>query len=63
MQVYANYCPERGWDPMPESHINRQLPSLMLEMFQSVRCNDCSRNGKAARGYRRVMLTNPDLLP
>lgn len=63
VQVYANYCPERGWDPMPESHINRQLPSLMLEMFQSVRCNDCSRNGKAARGYRRVMLTNPDLLP
>ena len=63
VQAYANYCPERGWDPMPESHINRQLPSLMLEMFQSVRCNDCSRNGKAVRGYRRVKLTNPDLLP
>ena len=60
IQAYAHYCPERGWDPLPESHINRQLPSLMMEMFQSVRCNDCSRNGKAARGFRRVKLVTPD---
>jgi len=61
VQAYAHYCPERGWDPLPESKINNQLPSLMMEMFQSVRCNDCSRNGKAARGYRRVKLITPHL--
>jgi phage/plasmid-associated DNA primase len=60
VQAYAHYCPDRGWDPLPESKINNQLPSLMMEMFQSVRCNDCSRNGKAARGYRRVKLITPD---
>jgi len=63
MQAYAHYCPERGWDPMPESLINRQLPSLMLEMFKAVRSNDFKRNGKAARGFRRVALTNPESLP
>jgi phage/plasmid-associated DNA primase len=63
VQAYAHYCPERGWDPMPESLINRQMPSLMLEMFKAVKSNDCKRNGKAARGFRRVALTNPEALP
>ena len=59
IQAYAHYCPERGWDPLPASKINNELPSLMIDMFQSVRCNDCSRNGKAARGFRRVKLITP----
>jgi phage/plasmid-associated DNA primase len=63
VQAYAHYCPDKGWDPLPETQIGRQLPSLMLEMFQVVRTNNCKRDGKAARGFRGVGFINPEILP
>ena len=54
VQAYAHYCPERGWDPLPESKINNQLQTIMLDMFQVLRTNNCQRDGKAVRGFRGV---------
>jgi putative DNA primase/helicase len=59
VQAYAHYCPERGWDPMSDTQIGRQLSSLMLEMFKTVGSNSCQREGKAARGFRGVAFINP----
>ena len=63
VQGYAHYCPDKGWDPLPESQIARQLPTLMLELFKTVKSNSCQREGKSARGFRGVAFTNPEVLP
>jgi phage/plasmid-associated DNA primase len=63
IQAYAHFCPDQGWDPLPESQIGRQLPTLMLEMFQVVKSNNCQRDGKSARGFRGVAFINPEILP
>jgi putative DNA primase/helicase len=60
VQTYAGYCPEMGWQPMKDSQIGYQLPSLMLELFQTVKSNSCQREGKAARGFRGVAFINPE---
>jgi len=58
--AYAGYCPEMGWQPMKDTQIGYQLPSLMLELFQTVKSNSCQREGKAARGFRGVAFINPE---
>ncbi len=58
VQAYAHYCPERGWDPLPESKINHQLQTIMMDLFQVIRTNNCQRDGKAVRGFRGVAFTN-----
>jgi P4 family phage/plasmid primase-like protien len=63
VQAYAHYCPDKGWDPLPESRIGSQLGSLMLEMFQTAKSNSCQRDGRATRGFRGVAFINPDILP
>lgn len=63
VQAYAHYCPDKGWDPLPESRIGSQLGTLMLEMFQTSKSNSCQRDGRATRGYRGVAFINPDILP
>ncbi len=63
IQAYAHYCPDQGWDPLPETQIGRQLPDLMMEMFQTVKANSCQRAGKAARGFRGVAFKDPGVLP
>lgn len=32
VQAYADFCPEMGWDPLPDTIIGRQMPDLMLEL-------------------------------
>jgi phage/plasmid-associated DNA primase len=61
VQAYAHFCPERGWDPLPESKINHQLQTIMLDMFQVLRTNNCQRDGKAVRGFRGVAFSNPEV--
>jgi len=56
ISTYAHYCPDQGWVPLPESQIGRQLPSLMLELYQTPKSHSCSRNGRSVRGYRGVAL-------
>lgn len=52
--AYADFCVSKDWTPIPEWQFQRQLPSLMLELFQTPKSNDCRRDGKAARGYHKV---------
>ena len=54
MQAYAEYCPELGWNPLPITEIQRDLPSLMLELFRTTKSNDIRRNDKAKKGFRNV---------
>jgi len=54
IEFYAEYCPEKGWDPKPITSIQRELPSLMLELFATTRSHSIKRDGISARGYRRV---------
>ncbi len=63
MQAYADYCPDKGWQPMKDAQITYQLPSLMMDLFQAVRANSCQRDGKAARGFRGVAFINPEDQP
>ena len=56
VQGYAEFCPERGWDPLPITTIHRQLESLMLELFQVCRSNSVARGGKSQKGFRGVAL-------
>jgi phage/plasmid-associated DNA primase len=62
VQAYAHYCPDQGWDPLPETQIGRQLPDLMMELFHVVKSNNTLRDGKAARGFRGVAFRNPEAL-
>ena len=63
VQGYAHYCPDKGWDPLPESRIGSQLGTLMLELFQTAKSNSCQRDGRAMRGFRGVTFINPNILP
>jgi len=54
VERYAEFCPERGWDPLPITAIHRQLESLMLELFQVCRSNSVQRDGKSQKGFRGV---------
>lgn len=63
VQAYAEYCPEMGWQPMKDSQIGYQLPTLMLELFQTAKSNSCKREDKAARGFRGVAFINPENQP
>jgi hypothetical protein len=63
IQAYAHYCPERGWDPMTDVQISRQLNTLILDMFKTVPSNSCQRDGKAARGFRGIAFIKPGGLP
>ncbi len=54
VERYAEFCPERGWEPQPITAIHRQLESLMLELFQVCRSNSIERDGKSQKGFRGV---------
>ena len=51
---YAEYCPTRGWNPLPITVIHRQAEELMLELFQTIKANSIERDGKSHRGFRNV---------
>ena len=53
VQAYAEYCPEMGWQPLPTTVIQYQLPNLMLELFQQTKAHDIERD-KAQRGFHNV---------
>ena len=63
MQAYADYCPDKRWQPMKNAQISYQLPTLMMDLFQAVGAHSCQRDGKAARGFRGVAFINPEDQP
>lgn len=56
IQAYADFCPEMDWDTLPDAVISKQLPDLMLELFQAAKAHDIRRDGTTQRGFRNVAL-------
>ncbi len=55
-EAYAEYCPKKKWTAKPITMIEKELEGLMLELFQTTKSGSISRDGKNARGFRRVRL-------
>ena len=56
VEAYAEYCPDKGWNPKPITIIYRELESLMLELFKTSKSHSLKRDGRNAKGFRRVAL-------
>ena len=54
--AYAEFCGDSGWNPLPNTLIERQLQDLMLELFHTTRSNSIKRDERALRGWRKVRL-------
>jgi phage/plasmid-associated DNA primase len=54
IQTYAEYCPTKGWNPLPITVIQRQVEALMLELFQTVKSHSVERDGKSQKGFHNV---------
>ena len=54
IQAYAEYCPTKGWNPMPITIIQRQVEALMLELFQTVKVHCIERDEKQQKGFHHV---------
>jgi hypothetical protein len=54
VEAYAAFCPERRWQPLPITEVQRQLEGLMLELFGVSKCHGVDRDGKGQRGFRGV---------
>lgn len=59
VSAYAAFCEERGWEPLPRRAVERQLPDLVLDRFQTTRRNDIQREGKSQKGYAHVAIIEP----
>jgi phage/plasmid-associated DNA primase len=55
MEAYYDFCPMRGWEALPSTAAQGQLPNLMLELFRLSRRNDIKR-GTHVRGFKGVTL-------
>ena len=54
--AYAEFCGDSGWNPLPNTIIERQLQDLMLELFHTTRSNSIRRDDRTLRGWRKVRL-------
>lgn len=54
VEAYAEYCPTMGWNPKPITIVQRELESLMLELFGTSKANSIKRDEKSVKGFRRV---------
>ena len=53
-EAYAEYCPQRKWNPKPITMIEKEVEGLMLELFRTTKSNSIRREGKGVRGFRKV---------
>ena len=58
VQAYAEYCSDQGWNPLPITVVQQQLPDLMLELFRSTKSHKVQRDDKAQRGWKGVRLAD-----
>jgi phage/plasmid-associated DNA primase len=56
VEAYAAFCPEKGWNPMPITEVQRSLEGLMLELFQVTKAHCVKRDGGSVRGFFGVGL-------
>lgn len=60
LEEYAKFCVNRSWDMIPTRSAERQLTTLMLELFASAKSNSVVRNGHSKRGFSNVRFRNDD---
>jgi putative DNA primase/helicase len=51
VEAYAEFCPERGWNPLPITEVQRSLEGLMLELFHVTKSHCIKRNDRSVRGF------------
>jgi putative DNA primase/helicase len=52
---YVDDCVNsKHWEPTPSTQVEKQLPTLMLEVFGVTKSHDIRRNGKHKRGFWNV---------
>jgi len=56
VEAYAAFCPEKGWDPLPITEIQRSLEGLMLELFHVTKSHCIKRDDRSVRGFFGVRL-------
>lgn len=54
IEAYAEYCPAQGWTALPITIVQRQIETLMLELFGTVKVNSISRQDRSQKGFRSV---------
>jgi phage/plasmid-associated DNA primase len=56
-QGYAEFCADKGWNPLPITVVERSAADLMLEIFRAPKAHSVERDGKKShRGWRKVRL-------
>ena len=56
VEAYAAFCPEKGWNPLPITEIQRSLEGLMLELFQVTKSHCIKRDDQSVRGFFGVSI-------
>src|SRR5207248_8872312 len=51
MEEYADFCPERGWQPLSITEVRSSLEALMLELFRVTKSHSVRREDKCVRGF------------
>lgn len=51
VEAYAAFCPEKGWDPLPITEIQRSLEGLMMELFHVTKSHCIKRDNRSVRGF------------
>jgi P4 family phage/plasmid primase-like protien len=55
-EAYSAYCADQGWNALPLNVVAMQFDDHMLRMFRTVKSQSIKREGRFARGWRRVKL-------
>jgi phage/plasmid-associated DNA primase len=53
---YHKACHAQNWTPVSMHQFQKRMPELMAQIFSTTRRNDIQREGKAARGFKNVVL-------
>jgi P4 family phage/plasmid primase-like protien len=56
--AYENFCADREWEPKTKTQCHRKLPLLMKKHHNVTNTHDLKRDGKAARGYKKIALVD-----
>src|SRR5262249_38816485 len=58
VEGYAEFCPQKGWIPLPITEVHRSLEGLMLELFHVSKGHSIKRGDyierRTVRGFRGV---------
>ncbi|MBE6371434.1 MAG: hypothetical protein E7055_05105 [Lentisphaerae bacterium] len=58
LTAFRNFCSERGWQLMPQRHIENLLPEYIYQAYGLSKRTDVKRNGHNNRGYFGLKLKN-----